>query len=276
MNCTQIQELLPEYSLGLLTEAEAAVVDEHLAAGCYHCEAMLDELGEAAAIIPLTDPTAAQHLEPPAELKDALMQRVQDDARHRVAEVATVPREDSVPPAAKSRSRWKYVLAYAAAAAIAFVVGSQFTVPPQPLVLSQAEREQLYQERMAQIQQSFDAEQVRLATATRSANQPHKQGAVVWDHRARQVHLFAFDLPATESSGVLQAWVVDEAGACIPIGLLEVDQRGDVAQAFTVPRQVDSVHSILVTLEPEPAASTIPAGSQPPGEVRLVAPFEPQ
>lgn len=276
MSCADIQELLPEYSLGLLTTQEAAEIQSHLATGCYHCQAMLDELSEAAAMIPLTDQHASKHLAPPAELKATLMQRVRDDALQGKRDSVAPAVEPSSPPTSHASSRWKYVIGYAAAAVIAFVIGAQFTGPPQPRVLTQAERERLYQERMAKIQKSFDAESIHLATATRSANLPDKQGAVVWDDQARQVHLFAFDLPTTEANRVLQVWIVDAMGIYLPIGTLKVDQRGDVAQVFTVPDEIGVVSSILVTEEAQPATSTIPAGSRPPGEVRLIAPFEQQ
>ena len=197
-------------------------------------------------------------LSPPAELKQELMRRIR--------EAPTVS-----PVVRRPQRRWMYAV-YVAAACAAFVVGVYWQQGPQLITLTHAEREALYQERMAEIERSFDAQAIRLATAARSSTSTEKQGAVVWDPQAHEVHLYAFGLTPPRE-GVLQAWLVDAGNQYTPAGVIEVDGRGDVAQVLAVPSSVGEVSSVVVTREGSEASKPLPAGQSPMGEVVLVAPF---
>jgi anti-sigma-K factor RskA len=258
MPCNHIQDLLPEYVLQLLDADDQEQVEQHLASGCFECDQALREFREVTAMIPAIT-NADTPLAPPAELKQELMRRVR--------EVPAAVRPVRVP-----KSRWMYA-AYAAAACVAFVVGVYWQQGPPPITLTHAEREALYQQRMAEIQRSFDASTIRLATAARNSTGSDKQGAVVWDPEAHEVHLFAFGLTAP-SDGVLQAWVVDAGDRYTPAGSLDVSERGDVAQVLAVPPSVGEVANVIVTREASEVSKPLPEGQSPTGEVVLVAPFD--
>lgn len=259
MPCSHIQSLLPEYVLDLLDSDELQQVDQHLATGCPECLEAVREFRETTAMIPAIT-NADTPLAPPAELKQELMRRVR--------EVPTAVR-----PARTPKSRWMYA-AYVAAACVAFVVGVYWQQGPQPITLTHAEREALYQQRMADIQRSFDASTIRLATAARNSTSTDKQGAVVWDPEAHEVHLYAFGLTAP-SDGVLQSWIVDAGNQYTPAGVLDVSDRGDVAQVLAVPPTVGEVASVIVTREASEVSKPLAEGQSPTGEVVLVAPFLP-
>jgi anti-sigma-K factor RskA len=253
MPCNHIQNLLPEYVLQLLDPDELQQVEQHLATDCPECLEAVREFRETTAMIPAIT-SADTPLAPPAELKQELMRRVRE-----------------VPPARVPQRRWMYA-AYVAAACVAFVVGVYWQQAPQPITLTHAEREALYQQRMAEIQRSFDAQAIRLATAARNSTSTDKQGAVVWDPEAHEVHLYAFGLTAP-SDDVLQVWLVDAGNQYTPAGVIEVDARGDVAQVLAVPPSVGEVSSLVVTRETSELSKPLSEGQSPTGEVVLVAPF---
>ena len=96
MNCAQVQELAPEFALGILSGAERAEVVLHLN-GCARCQALVTELTEAADLIPQLVP----EVEPPPGFEARVLRRLGEDER-------------------RTRRRW--VAAVAAVAAAAMIV----------------------------------------------------------------------------------------------------------------------------------------------------------
>src|SRR5207253_10720202 len=68
MTCEEIREQLPDYSLGTLSDVEAASIRRHLR-GCTACRADATKLDEGVALF-----TGVAHaMEPPPDLKDKVM-----------------------------------------------------------------------------------------------------------------------------------------------------------------------------------------------------------
>ena len=68
MSCDAVRELLPDYTLGTLSETESAAVRRHLR-GCGACRKEADRLDHGVALFA----SAAHEAEPPPELKDRVM-----------------------------------------------------------------------------------------------------------------------------------------------------------------------------------------------------------
>jgi hypothetical protein len=94
MTCAQVQELAPEFALGILSGGERAEVVLHLN-GCARCQALVTELTEAADVIPLLVP----EVEPPPGFEARVLRRLGEDER-------------------RSRRRWVAAIAAVAAGAI--------------------------------------------------------------------------------------------------------------------------------------------------------------
>lgn len=278
MRCCEIENLLPDYALQLLDESNRALVERHLATGCEQCQSVLDELYEAAAMIPMTDTKVRTPVAPPPELKAELMRRVRGVAAEREPEVPAAPLSQPrrAPASTDAASKRWHLLAYATVAAVAFVVGTQFFPAPQAPQsdqLTSAQRDELYRQRMTQIEQSFDMGAVRLATAAPAGDAEHKLGAAVWDAQASEVHLILFDLSPAADDRVLQAWVEDRDGVYTPIGTVEPDDSREATHRFAVPRTGGAPKALVVTEESAATTAALPAGQAPTGDLRLVAPF---
>jgi hypothetical protein len=68
VNCDEVRELLPDHTLGTLTETEALAVRRHLR-GCAACRADAERLDHGVALFA----AAAHETDPPPELKDRVM-----------------------------------------------------------------------------------------------------------------------------------------------------------------------------------------------------------
>jgi hypothetical protein len=117
--CAKVQDLLPERSLGLLSESEAKRVDVHVA-GCVECAAEMALVGSL----------AMARVEPPAHL----LARVQDAVR-RAPRVSSVPAwkrwlaaliDVSVPTVPRS------AFALASAAMVVLALGTSVLLQQQP------------------------------------------------------------------------------------------------------------------------------------------------
>src|SRR5947207_3735843 len=74
MTCESVRELLPDFTLGALSELQAAEVRRHLR-GCSSCRADAAALDQGVALFA----SAAHATEPPADLKDRVLTVMADE-----------------------------------------------------------------------------------------------------------------------------------------------------------------------------------------------------
>src|SRR2546427_6776369 len=76
MSCEEVREQLPDYSLGTLSDIEAAALRRHLR-GCAGCRAEATKLDEGVALFA----SAAHAMEPPPELKSKVLGVLEEEWR---------------------------------------------------------------------------------------------------------------------------------------------------------------------------------------------------
>ena len=199
MNCSDVQNLLPEFALGTLSSRESARVAKHLDGECEQCHAQLDDWREVAVAVGDADAAPTANVVPPQDVKERLM--------HRIATQSTV---EVSPPASNKRSSMRLAFAYAAAACVAFVLGAIWHSDRPDATATRANNSQAYQEHMARLQQSLAVQQVRLATLQPATQGEGDLGMAVLDGTAGEIHVHTFGLKpaATNSSLVVWAGVV--------------------------------------------------------------------
>ncbi len=211
-------ENLAAYALGALPELEARVFERHLM-GCESCQAGLERVSPAVEALP----RAVTQYEPPASLKESLMEVVNAEAeraRHREG----------------TAWRWRWRPAFPrvrpgiAGAAAAVVVMSGVA----GYGVSELARDESPGARTV----AAEVDLQRLPEASASLLIPRNDG--------RGALLRVQGLPDPGRDRIYQVWV-QRGGEVAPVSIFDVDSRG--AGAAAVPESVEDVTAVMVTRE---------------------------
>ncbi len=242
--------LAATHALGALDHAELAEFEAHLA-GCARCEATLRAHAETLAGLARATPL----LDPPPEVKEALLERVG-------------PAAPSLPP----RPWLRWVVAVAAALVSAWFTAA-FVAARYEAHLGQMARESAA--RHARLEGEVAALNEKLAAYRRAAEllgdpatrvvtlhgtgpSPKATGRVIWQPAAGG-HLFVAHLPPAPEGKAYELWTIGDA-APAPAGVLAVDAAGNGSHRVAPVAAGTPVKVFTVTLEP---AGGVPAPTGP-------------
>lgn len=217
-------DLLPELALGVLSDAEATTLHAHLA-GCEACSTEYQEMERVTRLLPL----AAQDLEPSPRLKDAVFERIRNEA--------VTQKPAAVAEARVSRPRpWQWYGAAAAAAAV-LAIAAGFT----GFALRDGGSGNGGAARQAQVVESAARGDLKVSRATAGVTKV----SVVRAPGATQVFALVEGLPAHGDGKAYQAWFSKDGrtyepsdtfdmasgGVWLPAG---ASLDGYVSMAFTI------------------------------------------
>jgi RNA polymerase sigma-70 factor (ECF subfamily) len=234
------------YAVGALNGDDLVRLEAHVRGGCANCEESIRDSREALTAMSRQLPPAS----PPAEIRDALLRRVEASSRPRVRRWGWVP--------------WAVATAAAALAAAAFaagVVAARYEKSMGMLaretarVRDQVQREQhrLRDEVAAAraVGELLRDPETRIVALTGVAAAPSAApkagGRVVWNERAGG-RVYVSGLPAAPPGQTYELWAI--AGSTPrPAGTLDVDQSGTASRPVAA-TEGPPVTAFTVTLEP--------------------------
>lgn len=283
MTCSEISNLLPEYSIDMLDARETSLVQQHLATGCEACQCAVDEF--RVALTSLGDDL--QPVTPPPEVKQGLLDRLATEPQQLEADARDTGGVPFSPPAAPvapnaelavddhhaaGPSLLRRMVPYAVAASVAFVAGWVLHSPEVP---SEAlnQRKAAYEAYMARMLQSFDRKEIQLANFSRSVASLETFGAVVLDGLANQVHLMYRPPQPTEEGSTLFAWARLDDARHVAIGSLSPNESGQISAAISIPPLPSDLRSIVVTSEPLDSLREPGDIAEPQGAEQVIATF---
>ena len=243
-----IEELLPFYVLDALTEEEKELVESYLVE---HPEAraQVQELQSGASALPYT----VTPVEPPRQVKDALMQRVTADAKR---QEVSATRPAAVEPARRGfrfDDIFRILSLGAATVAIlwAFVLNAQ-------VARLQNEVSSLNDQIAAQAQSLDnlirnipDTNQSEVITVSlkSTGEQRHALGQLIANPTDRSAVVVISGLPPLEPGKTYQVWLIGDAP--VSAGLLTVDENGQSVLIITSEEAIGSFKALGISVEPE-------------------------
>ncbi|HLF26479.1 MAG TPA: anti-sigma factor [Anaerolineae bacterium] len=220
LNCEELEELLPEYALGVLRPSEMADVVRHLHTCPHHSaalsgyEAVSDGL---CASVPLIDP--------PAGLKSRVL--------------ASLGRRPAAPRRIERRARFGW-----AAAALATVLAVAFGLWGLSLQ-NQVDAPSERREQLLTIVQQPDARMIALDTATAGGS---AKGVLIY--AGTQAALWIVGLPELEGEQVYQCWWIDADNQRTSGGTFK-PEGGASTWIMPMPADRQKYRALGITLEPQ-------------------------
>ncbi len=252
---SHIEELLPFYTLDALTNEERELVEEYLAE---HPEARarVQELQSGASALPY----AVSPVEPPGQVKDALMRRITADAQAR-------QRTEARTPAAPSRGGLRFedifrVLSLGAATVAilwAFALNGQVArLQDQVSSLNEqvTAQSQSLDELIRNLPQTGESDIISVSLKS-TETQPRALGHLIADPNDQSAMLVISGLPPLEPGQTYQVWLIGNAP--VSAGLLTVDENGQSVLIITSEEAIGSFNSLGISIEPE-GGSMAPTG----------------
>ena len=253
----KIEELFTFYALGAVTETERQQVDAYVASDP-EARARLDEMIRTASALSY----ASEPFEPPAALKQTLMDRVHADAQKRFA-----------PPPPQQESGWSrftnvflsgqwFPQAVAVASLlIAVAVGSWGLSLRNQLARLQAEMVSLQQEladqRVVLAHVVSPNSQTFLISGT--DHQPQAHGQLMADAQTGSAVLVVSGLQKLDAGKIYEFWLID-GDTPVAAGLFEVNEEGKAILQVSHAVTPESYDAIGVSIEPQ-AGSEQPTGA---------------
>ena len=243
----RIEDLLALYALGALSDAERAQVDAYVA-DQPEAQAQLAELIRTASALPF----AATPVEPPASLRDALMDRVHADARARSSSTAVRPTPSPVSRFVASPRGGLALQALAGVSVlIAIVMGIWALALSAEVGRLRDETAALRRDlaRQAEVIAQVSSPGVRVMAIAGTDRQPAARGQLFADPNARSALLVVAGLSPLAEGQVYQFWLI-RGETPVSAGTFEVDERGQALLPVTSDKAVGSFDAMGVSIEP--------------------------
>ncbi len=241
----RIEELLPFYALDALTEDEKELVDAYLAE---HPEAreQIRDMESAAAALPF----GISSVEPPGHVKEALMARVAEDAKARIAAPVM-----SQPPRRGLRFENLFRSLSMAAAAIAIIWAVVLNVQVARLqneisALNEqvAAQSQSISELVQNLPQTNESDVITVSLKSTGA-QSRPLGQLIANPNDTSAVIVISGLPPLEPGKTYQVWLIGNAP--VSAGFLTVDENGQSVLIVTSEESIGSFKSLGISIEPE-------------------------
>jgi anti-sigma-K factor RskA len=257
----RIEELLPFYVLDALTDEEKELVESYLTE---HPEAraQVQDLQSGASAVPY----AVAPVEPPPQVKEALMARVVADVQARQRTSTRVPAEPSE-RGLRFENLFRALSLGAAAIAViwAFVLNAQvaglrseITALNEQVVAQSESIEQI----VANLPQTNQSDVITVSLKS-TEEQPRALGQLIADPNDRSAVLVISGLPPLEPGQTYQVWLIGNAP--VSAGLLTVDENGQSVLIVTSQEAIGSFNSLGISIEPEGGSE------QPTGEIVVLS-----
>ena len=259
----KIEELFTFYALDAVTEAERQQVEDYVASDP-EARRRLDEMIRTASALPYE----SEPLEPPADLKQTLMDRVHADAQKRFVPPPSVPDsawsrfiDSFLPRAGQLLPQAVTVLSLF----IALAVGAWGISMRNELTHLQAETALLQKELADQrlVLSQIASPNAQTFAISGTDHQPQAHGQLIADSQTGSAVLVVSGLRQLEAGSIYEFWLI-EGDTPMAAGLFEVNEEGkailQVSQAVT-PEAFDAIG---VSIEPEPGSV------QPTGDIVML------
>lgn len=255
----RIEELLPFYALGALTDEEGEIVEAYLRE---HPEArsQLEEMGSAASALPY----GLAAVEPPPHVKEVLLKRVRADVE--VRERASKPKQAEGP----RERRWA-ALFPAFSLGVATVAVIWAVVLNIQLARLQAEVSLLGDALAAQTN-SLEQINAKLPETSPAVTvsllgteaQPRAHGQLIADPNSQSAVLVIAGLSQLEAGETYQVWLIDADGPK-SAGLLAVDAKGQGVLIVTADLTIGEFDALGISIEPDGGSE------QPTGDIVVLS-----
>lgn len=255
----RIEELLPFYALGALTDEEGEIVEAYLRE---HPEArrQLEEMGSAASVLPY----GLASVEPLPHVKDALMKRV--EANVEVRERASKRKQAESPRERRWAALFSAFSLGVASVAVIWAVALN-------IQLTRLQREvSLLGEALAAQTNALEQINAKLPdtspAVTVSLNgteaQPRAHGQLIADPNSQSAVLVIAGLSKLETGKTYQVWLIDADGP-VSAGLLAVDANGQGVLIVTTDLTISEFDALGISIEPDGGSK------QPTGEIVVLS-----
>lgn len=256
----RIEELLPFYVLDALTDEERQLVESYLAE---HPEArtQVQELRPGVSALPY----AVSAAEPPRQVKESLMRRVNSDAEAR----SGVPVESQVSRRGlRFESIFRWLALGAATLAIIWAIALNAQVAQLRNEISAlndrlAAQAQSLEQIITNLPQTNPSDVITVSLKGTDV-QPEAHGQLIADPNENSAVLVITGLPQLEPGRTYQVWLID-GGAPVSAGLLTVDEYGQSVLILTSEEDIGSFDSLGISIEPEGGSP------QPTGEIVVLS-----
>ncbi|HLO28036.1 MAG TPA: anti-sigma factor [Anaerolineales bacterium] len=240
-----IEELLPFYALDALTEEERVLVEEYLTE---HPEArrQIETMSETVSALPLS----VAPVKPSRQTKEALMARVNADAKARARSSAqSQPSRRAI----RFESFFRTLSFGAALAAIiwAIVLNVQVShLQKEIATLNDAlvAQSKSLNQVIAKLPQATPSDVITVSLKGTKV-QPQAQGQLIADPSSQSAVLVITGLPPLQPGKTYQVWLI--GGAPVSAGLLTVNQDGQGVIIVTSKEAIGSFKSLGISIEPE-------------------------
>jgi anti-sigma-K factor RskA len=253
MESSEIEELLPFYALDALTDEERKLVELYLRE---HPDARqeLEELSKTADVLPLSVPA----IEPSPDTKNALMARVNADARAKSS-------RQSQPSRREIRFETFFRIFTLAGAVLAIIWVIFLNVQVRNL------QDQVSHLNDALVAQSKSLSQIneKLSHATPSSVitvalkgtnfRPQAQGQLIGDPNNQSAVLVVDGLAQLEAGKTYQVWFI-KGQTPVSAGLLSIDAKGQGVLIVTADAPINSFSALGISIEPD-GGSQQPTGN---------------
>jgi anti-sigma-K factor RskA len=242
----RIEELLPFYALDALTDEERELVESYL---LEHPEAreQINDLRAGASALPY----GISPVEPPRQVKEALMARVNADAEARARTSIQTPQRSS----GRSRFANLFQALSLGAAAIAMIWAIVLSAQVSRL---QNEISGLHD---TLAKQSHSLEQIIanlpksppsnvITVSIKGTNiEPGIHGQLIADPKEQSAVLVISGLPKLEANKTYQVWL-GTGGSLVSAGLLSTDENGQGVVIVTSTESIGSFNQLGISVEP--------------------------
>ena len=274
----EIREIAALFSLGALTQHEAASFEAHIRKGCPVCEAEYYKFKHITAEIGL----AVNEANAPDYIRELILARIEREtpeetpdaeSEEEVTVAETPPEASSRPiltqPPGRQRSIFPWILAvlFAIAAGAVFYFYHLEQVKSDRLNTEIAEAQSQIKSLETSLNSQKDGpeelEQIISVVSKPETRIFHMagltgniaSGAILWDVQKNECLIFGYIPPAPEGK-TYQLWFLTPSSEKIPSGLLKPDSAGRLYGEFPIPEEISSL-TMVITLEPE-GGSKIP------------------
>jgi anti-sigma-K factor RskA len=243
----RIEELFPFYALDALTDEERELVESYLSE---HPEAreQINDLHAGASVLPY----GISPVEPPRQVKQALMARVNADAEARARASIQTPQRSS------RRSGFAnlfqaFSLGAAAVAIIWAVVLSGQVSRLQNEILglhdTLAKQSHSLEQIIANLPKSPPSNVITVSIKGTNI-EPGIHGQLIADPKEKSAVLVISGLPKLEANKTYQVWL-GSGGSLVSAGLLSVDENGQGVVIITSSESISAFNQLGISVEPQ-------------------------
>jgi anti-sigma-K factor RskA len=244
----RIEELLPFYALDALSDEERELVESYLVE---HPEAreQMNDLHSAASALPY----GIAPVEPPRQVKDALMRRVNADAAARSRSAVQTPAQPS--HRLGWFDNWFQVFSVGVAAiAIVWVIVLNLQVSRLQTEIAGlhdtlAAQSNSLEQIIANLPKSPPSNVITVSLKGTNV-QPRAHGQLIVDPKEQSAVLIVAGLPKLEANQTYQVWLI-KGDKPVSAGLLTVDENGQGVVIVTSEEAISSFKSLGISVEPQ-------------------------